>query len=356
MNAPHIHFLPPQREMQRAFYASDAGYDGLFYVGVRSTRIFCRPSCPAKKPKLENVEYFAGVREAASAGYRPCKRCQPLEAKGTQPAWVVKLIARVEENSEARLSRAELARLGITPERARRWFNAHYGMSFAAWCRARRLARAFTQIRAGELVDAAAIDQGYASTSGFRDAFRKTFGAPPRRAQRGEYILTHLLDSPLGQLVAGATSQGLVLLEFTDRRVLETQLATLKSRFKMPPVPGSNPHLEKLERELADYFAGKLKRFTVPVIAPGSPFQERVWRELQCIPYGETISYNELARRIGHPGASRAVGTANGWNRVCIIIPCHRVIGKDGTLRGYGGGEWRKRLLLELEKNGKRYS
>jgi AraC family transcriptional regulator of adaptative response/methylated-DNA-[protein]-cysteine methyltransferase len=161
-----------------------------------------------------------------------------------------------------------------------------------------------------------------------------------------------MLESPLGPLLAGAGDDGVCLLEFTDRRMLEHNFETMRRLFGCPVVPGTHPLLDQLREELADYFGGKRLSFSVPLAARGTPFQEKVWQSLRGIPFGETISYDELARRIGQPTAQRAVARANGMNRICVLIPCHRVIGKDGTLTGYGGGLWRKRLLLELEKTG----
>jgi AraC family transcriptional regulator of adaptative response/methylated-DNA-[protein]-cysteine methyltransferase len=344
--------MPSRQEMERAFAAKDAGYDGVFYVAVKTTGIFCRPSCPSR-PKLENVEFFSSVKQCMFAGYRPCKRCHPLEANGTPPDWVKQLISRVETVPDTRLKASDLRELGVTPERARRWFQQNYGMSFAAWCRGNRLAGAFMKIRKGASLDDATLDSGFESHSGFRDAFAQAFGrAPGRSRENGERVVVTMLESPLGPLLAGANDEGLVFLEYTDRRMLEHNLKTMRRRFGCGVVPGQHPVLEQLRQELTEYFKGRRQNFAVAVTSRGTPFQDKVWRELQRIPYGETISYDELARRIGQPTAQRAVARANGMNYVSILIPCHRVIGKDGTLTGYGGGLWRKRLLLELEKTG----
>jgi AraC family transcriptional regulator of adaptative response/methylated-DNA-[protein]-cysteine methyltransferase len=157
------------------------------------------------------------------------------------------------------------------------------------------------------------------------------------------------IDTPLGPMIAGADPRGVGLLEFTDRRMLEAQLATLRRRLGAALVPGENVHTRAMRRELGEYFAGTRRSFDVPLVHPGTPFQERVWQALRRVPYGTTCSYEALAKRIGSPRAVRAVGTANGLNRLAIVIPCHRVIGKDGSPVGYGGGVWRKRRLLELE-------
>ena len=154
--------------------------------------------------------------------------------------------------------------------------------------------------------------------------------------------------------MGGANSAGICLLEFADRRMIETQFQTLRKLFSCAIVPGENAFLVQLGDELQQYFAGTLRRFSVPVVYPGTPFQQRVWSELLRIPYGETRSYEDLALLVGSAGGQRAVGHANGLNRIAIVIPCHRVVNKDGKLGGYGGGLWRKQFLLDLEKGHRR--
>jgi AraC family transcriptional regulator of adaptative response/methylated-DNA-[protein]-cysteine methyltransferase len=336
--------------MERAFLARDASYDGVFVTGVKTTGIFCRPSCPARKPLPENLEFFGSVKDALFAGYRPCLRCRPLEADGRPPAWVERLLASVDQSPDGRLRAPQLRALGITPERARRFFQSTYGLSFDAYCRARRLGRALTQLREGADLDTAAFDAGYESLSGFREAFGRYFGKPPGRGREGECAWAAWLRTPLGPMIAAASSTGVCLLEFTDRRMLETQLAILDRRLRLPLVPGENEHLRRLRAELDEYFAGRRHAFEVPVHVSGTPFQERVWAALQRIPYGETRSYAEVARAVGTPDAVRAVGQANGMNRIAIMLPCHRVVNAGGQLGGYGGGLWRKRQLLALEQ------
>jgi AraC family transcriptional regulator of adaptative response/methylated-DNA-[protein]-cysteine methyltransferase len=349
-----MNVLPPVPEMQRAWRAADASYDGVFYLGVRTTGVFCKPSCATpRKPKPQNVEYFGSVRAAAFAGYRPCKRCRPLEANGQTPGWVRRLLERIERDPAARIRNLQLRALGIEPARARRYFKKHFGMTFQGYARARRLGRAFDQIKKGIAMDEVALGQGYESQSGFREAFTRTFGHTPGASRDADCIQVTWLESPLGPLLAAATSASICLLEFTERRMLEAQFATLRRRFKVPIVPGANRHLEQLRRELAEYFAGERRRFSVPLNYPGTPFQQKVWNELLRIPYGETRSYEDIARAVGSASAVRAVGQTNGLNRICVVIPCHRVVNKDGKLGGYGGGLWRKQALLTLEQGQK---
>jgi AraC family transcriptional regulator of adaptative response/methylated-DNA-[protein]-cysteine methyltransferase len=341
--------LPSRREMERAYERSDASYDGVFYLGVRTTGVFCRPSCHARKPKPENVEFFALPKEALFAGYRPCLKCRPL-ASDEAPAWVTRLLDRIDRRPEARVRDGDLRAMGLEPARVRRYFAAKYGLTFQAYCRARRLSRAFERIRDGAAIDDEVFETGYGSHSGFREAFAKLFGQPPGRSSDAECVRLAWIDTPIGPMIAGATGAGVCLLEFTDRRMLEAQLQTLRRRFKAGLVPDGHPHLEALRRELGEYFEGRRREFSVPVNAPGTPFEERVWRELQRIPYGATRSYEQIARAVASPKAVRAVGRANGLNRIAIVIPCHRVVNKSGALGGYGGGLWRKRRLLALEQ------
>ena len=342
--------LPHIAEMERAYLGRDATYNGLFVFGVRTTGVFCRPTCPARKPLPSNVEYFGEAKEALAAGYRPCKRCRPMHSE-EHPEWVRQLLADVEADPATRIREGDLAARGIDPATARRYFLRHFGMTFQAYARSRRLTESLKRIREGKRLDSAIFDSGYESHSGFREAFARTFGNSPGKVSDREYVLLAWLQSPLGPLVAGATSEGVCLLEFTDRRMLETQFATVRKLFKCPAVPGTNRHLELLKDELGRYFAGTLQSFSVPVVYPGTQFQRRVWDELQRIPYGATRPYEELAVAVGAPGAQRAVGRTNGLNRIAIVIPCHRVVNKNGELGGYGGGLHRKKYLLEMERS-----
>lgn len=341
--------LPPFETMDKAFRERDASFDGLFYAAVSTTGIFCRPSCPARKPLPGNVSYYATASEALFAGYRPCERCRPL-VSDADPEWVARLVSRVEAEPARRIGDATLRAEGLDPATVRRRFQARYGLTFQAYQRARRLAAAFESIKRGTSLDDAVFEHGYDSHSGFREAFVRLFGeAPGAAAKTGDFIRIAWIESSLGPLVAGAVDEGICLLEFSERRMLEAQAEALRSRFKLPAAPAPHPLLERLELELEEYFAGERRDFDLPIAEPGTPFQERVWAELRRIPYGETRSYAELARALGDPAALRAVAQANGRNRIAILVPCHRVIGSDGGLGGYGGGIWRKKRLLEIE-------
>lgn len=343
--------LPSRDEMLSAFLGRDAEYDGVFVTAVTTTGIFCRPSCPARKPRPEHVEFLPTPRDALLAGFRPCLRCRPLEDAGAAPEWLRGLLAEIERDPMRRWTDQDLRQRGLGPDRVRRWFQAHHGMTFHGYERARRLGLALGRIRHGGDVTSTALDHGYDSVSGFGEAFGKLFGGPPSRTG-GPVVTVNRLASPLGPMVAAAGDDGLCLLEFGDRRMLQTQLATLRRRLGCTMVPGEHPVLAQTQTQLERYFSGQLVDFTVPLVAPGTEFQEAVWTALRAIPSGETVTYSELARRIGRPSAVRAVGSAVGDNRLAIIIPCHRVVGSDGRLTGYGGGLWRKQRLLEHERAG----
>jgi AraC family transcriptional regulator of adaptative response/methylated-DNA-[protein]-cysteine methyltransferase len=345
--------------MVSAFLASDTEYDGLFLTGVRTTGIFCKPSCSARKPRPENVEFFRSIEEALAAGYRACLRCRPTERPGETPEWVAGLMEAAEREPDRRWRESDLLARGLNPDRVRRWFRAEYGMTFHAWQRARRLGGALAALRAGKGVLHAAWDHGFDSPSGFSDAVRRLTGAAPAQARGARTVHLRRIETPLGPMLAGAADAsrdgegGVCLLEFTDRRMLERQLGTLQRRMRctfLPDAPGGEPVLDALAAELERYFAGALTRFEAPLVLSGSEFQRAVWRRLCGIPCGGTMSYAELARAVGRPSAVRAVARANGDNRLAILVPCHRVIGSDGQLTGYGGGVWRKQWLLDLER------
>jgi AraC family transcriptional regulator of adaptative response/methylated-DNA-[protein]-cysteine methyltransferase len=199
-----------------------------------------------------------------------------------------------------------------------------------------------------------ALGNGDDSHSGFHEAFARTFGMSPGKTQAADCIHVALAETPLGPMVLAAASGGLCLAEFTSRRTLEAQFRALRRVFHAAIVPGSTSAIEQAHDELARYFAGELTQFSVPLLYPGTVFQRDVWNLLRQIPYGQTRSYHSLACELGRPAASRAVGTANGLNRISILIPCHRVVNKNGKLGGYGGGLWRKQALLDLEQGTRR--
>ena len=338
-------------EKYTALVEKDPAYDGAFFAAVKTTGIFCRTTCTARKPKQENVCFYDTIHDALAAGYRPCKICRPMESANQVPEDIASLLAEVQANPQFRITEWQLKQRGLDPNTLRRWFMKHYGMTFQAFCRMNRINTAFGAIRDGNSVLDAALESGYSSASGFATAFDKIIGTAPGKAKREpqNVLVYQRFDVPLGPMVAIASEKGLCLLEFGDRRMLESEFADLQKRLSAVLLPGKNEFTEEAVRQMQEYFAGTRKTFSVPLHAPGTEFQQRVWAALREIPFGEMRSYGEIAAAIGDPKAVRAVGTANGMNRIAIMIPCHRVIGADGALTGYGGGLWRKDWLLKHE-------
>ena len=345
-----MRILPPRTEIETAFLNSDSAYEGIFFTAVKTTRIFCRPTCAARKALLKNVEFFATPSEALHAGYRPCLRCKPMHAGADVPALIENLRQKVEADPSARVRESDLVAMGIEPSTARRQFQKFFGMSFHAYQRARRMGSALATVRKGKTVLDTQLDHGFESSSGFRDAFVKVFGAPPSKAANTSCLLARWLDSPLGPMLAIADDRGLHIVDWVDRRGLERAIAHLRAREKAVIVPGAHPILDQIEAEMRAYFAGTLARFETPLAALGTPFQNSVWQQLLAIPRGETRAYAGIARALDAPTAVRAVARANGDNCRGVIIPCHRVIGSDGALTGYGGGLARKQWLLDHER------
>ncbi len=336
--------------MYRAFLERDSNFEGIFYPAVKTTGIFCRPTCAARKAKLENMEFFATTADALLAGYRPCKRCKPMDITPNRTELIDRLTEAIEQAPARRISDRDLREMGIDPSTARRQFKRFFGMTFQAYQRARRMGLALHDIREGKPVIEAQINQGFTSASGFWETFKQVFGTPPSRSQDVKCLHTRWIDTKLGAFLALADDQVLYLLDFVDRRGLEKEILDLRRRTRSYVVPGESPILDQTAAELQAYFSGKSLDFAVPLALVGTPFEKAAWKLLRTIPPGQTRSYGWMAERLGKPGAACAIGQANGRNHLAIIVPCHRVIRSDGSLSGYGGGVWRKRWLLDHER------
>lgn len=297
------------------------------------------------------MEFYTEVNDVLKHGYRPCKLCKPTENAYTIPEDIQQAIDLLKAFPKQKVKDEQLRKMGIQPEKIRRWFQKHYGLTFHAYQRMLRINQAFQELKEGHSVTTSAYETGYESLSGFGYTFKKMTGKAPKASKYKAVILITRLTTPLGPMYACATEKGVCLLEFTDRRMLETELKDIQQKLKAVILMGSNAHLQQLEVELKEYFAGTRQQFDVALDTPGTVFQQNVWQTLQKIPHGATCSYQQLATMIDNPKAVRAVGTANGANRVSIVIPCHRVIGKNGQLTGYGGGLERKKWLLSHEQH-----
>ncbi|WP_143305413.1 bifunctional transcriptional activator/DNA repair enzyme AdaA [Chitinophaga vietnamensis] len=336
--------------MYKAMVEKDPSYEGIFISAVKTTGIFCRPTCSARKPKPENVEFFETTKEAILKGYRPCKVCRPLELAGETPAYIKAILDELNADPSRKFKDWDLTQRGIEPSKIRRWFLKNHGITFHAYQRMFRINNAFKKIQHGEPVTAVAYDSGYESLSGFGDTFKSLVGAAPAHSKDKRIINLTRLETPLGTMIACAVDEGICLLEFTDRKMLETELKYLQKHLRANLIQGEHPHFITLKAQLDEYFAGQRTDFTVPLFTPGTPFQQSVWDILRKVPYGELRSYKQQAVALHRPEAVRAVAGANGMNRISILVPCHRVISEDGSLTGYGGGVWRKQWLLDLEK------
>ncbi|KAA0208265.1 methylated-DNA--[protein]-cysteine S-methyltransferase [Ignavibacteria bacterium CHB1] len=339
--------------MYKALLRRDTEFTGIFFVGVKTTGIFCKPTCTAKKPKKENVEFFNSVKEALDNGYRPCKICKPLSDSSIVPHKIRRLLKKLESNGYKKISDHEIRKEGIDPVSVRKWFVKKHGLTFQAFQRMMRINIAFKKIREGSKVIDAAYDSGYESLSGFNEAYRKILKTSPTKSCSKLIINIKRISTPLGTMFIAGTEKEICLVEFTDRRMLESEFIDLSKRMNAEIIYGENKIINKAEKQLTEYFNGRRKKFTVPLLTPGTEFRKRVWKELIKIPYAKTISYKQQATNIGKPEAVRAVASANGHNRIAIIIPCHRVVGENGHLTGYGGGVWRKKWLIELEQKNK---
>lgn len=331
----------------RALLERDPSYEGIFYVGVKTTGVFCRPTCPARKPLRANCEFFANAKAALHASYRPCKRCRPLSHPNDVPPTIKRLVEAVEAEPGRRWRDRDFRAIGVDVSTARRMFKKRFGMTFMEYARARRMGLALQKIRDGSSVIDAQLDSGYESDSGFRDAFNRIIGTPPS-SPHARVLMAAWLDTPLGPMLAIADEAALVLLEFVDRRGLETELKRLRAWASV--VPGRNAHIDGIEHELGAYFEGSTHSFETPVQLNGTPFQRSVWEQLRRIEPGRTLSYAGLASAVERPSAVRAVAQANGANQLAIVVPCHRVINADGQLGGYAGGIPRKQWLLDHER------
>ncbi len=342
--------LPDADTLYAALLARDPAYDGHAFVGVTTTGVFCRLTCPARKPKPENTRFFPSIPACFAAGFRPCLRCRPLEQAGGREPLVAALLAELDREPGKTWSEDHLTAMGLDPSTVRRAFRRGIGMTFLDLARLRRTAHGLSRIESGGSVIDAQLDAGFESGSGFRAAVVKLIGDSPANLKGRNLLKADWIDTPIGAMLAVADEHALHLLEFSDRKALPGELARLRTATRSAITFGRSPPIDQMKAELVAYFNGRSARFHTPLARHGSAFKRTVWDALSAIPPSATRSYADIAAAIGKPSAVRAVAAANGANQVAIVIPCHRVIGADGLLTGYGGGLWRKRWLIEHER------
>ena len=340
--------LPDDDSLYIALLGRDPTYDGRVFVGVSSTGIFCRLTYPARKPKRENCTFYESPSECIDAGFRPCKRCHPMHAMVPDNPAVRDLLTRLDNDPTYRWSEDGINALGYDLSTIRRVFKRTFGITFLDLARARRLQAGFTALSNGDRVIDAQLVAGFESGAAFRTAFAKMVGVKPSTFSDTALLRADWFQTKLGPMVAVSDNTHLHLLEFADRKALPAELSRLQKVTGGIGIGTTEP-LERTKTELTEYFDGQRAAFTIPLALHGTSFTKLVWQALMAIPAGEIQTYAGLAQDIGRPTATRAVARANGANQISILIPCHRIIGADGNLTGYGGGLWRKRKLIDLE-------
>lgn len=341
---------PDPDTLYAALLARDPAWADRALVGVVTTGIFCRLTCPARKPLARNCRWFARPEEAVAAGFRPCRRCHPQAESAEPPPWARDLLDRLAERPHHRWTEGDLSAMGLDPSTVRRVFRRHHGQSFLAMARTARLRGGLEHLARGAAVIEAQMEAGFESASGFRAAFARLFGHAPHRMRQGSDLLADWIDTPLGGMIAIADDASLHLLEFVDRKALPQGLRRLSAHVGGRIGLGRTGLHDRTEAWLGAFFAALSPLPDLAVTLHGTPFQQQVWHALRSIPPGQTRSYAQIASAIGRPAAIRAVARANATNRIALVVPCHRVIGADGTLTGYAGGLWRKERLIAIER------
>ena len=336
----------------RAVCARDAAADGAFLYAVRTTGVYCRPSCGARRPNRENVAFYDSREAARRAGFRPCKRCNPdALAPAAQQAAIVAKACRMIETAESEPSLDALAEAaGMSRFHFHRVFKAATGVTPKAYAAARRAERLRTELRRGETVTAAAYGAGFNSSGRFYAASMPMLGMDPRRFRAGgrdAVIRFALGQCSLGAILVAATERGVCAISLGDDP--EALLRELQDRFPKAELIGGDRAFEQLVAKVVGLIERPAQGVGLPLDIRGTAFQQRVWTALARIPAGKTLSYSELARRVGMPNAVRAVASACAANKIAVAIPCHRVLRNDGAISGYRWGVARKRALLDRE-------
>ncbi len=338
-------------EKWSAVLARDTTQDGAFVTAVRSTGIYCRPSCPARKPARQQVVFFPRPDEAEQSGFRACLRCKPRDASSTRGELVNRIIKHIETNLDKKFTLEKLAaEIGLSPYHLQRTFKKTLGISPRQYAEARRLERMKKSLTKGETVNNALYNAGFSSRSRVYEKIPSQLGVNPgtfRRGGEGLHVQYTIVDSPIGRLLLGATEHGVcsVCIGGSDDAVE----AALSQDYYAADLHRNDDGMKRWANMLANYFNGQRIPPDLPLDVQATAFQWKVWKQIQSIPYGTTTTYTNIAKTLGNPQATRAVARACATNPVALLIPCHRVIGKDGGLHGYKWGTKRKQALLSLE-------
>ncbi|HLF79360.1 MAG TPA: bifunctional DNA-binding transcriptional regulator/O6-methylguanine-DNA methyltransferase Ada [Dehalococcoidia bacterium] len=336
----------------QAVQERDGSADGSFVFGVRTTGVYCRPSCPARRPNPKNVSFFPAPEAAESAGFRACLRCQPRDERSQAERLVNAARELLDAASDESLSLTELAAsLSVSAGHLQRTFKRLTGVSPRQYAEARRLQRLKSALRNGDGVAAATYEAGFGSSSRVYEKANALLGMTPgryRRRGRGLRIGYAIVESTLGRLLVAATERGACFVAICDSN--DELEEALRREYPLAAVVDGDSRVAEMALTLAQSLRDGEPKPALPLDVSGSDFQILVWQALSKIPAGETHSYGDVATRIGRPGAARAVARACATNPVALLVPCHRVLGTDGGLAGYRWGVGRKQALLAQEK------
>ncbi len=334
-----------------AVLAKDSHADGTFVYAVRSTGIYCKPSCPSRRPKREHVTFFPHVCEAEEAGFRPCKRCRPEETNTDTPSLIHGVCRYIEAHSDETLTLARLGELAhISPYHLQRFFKHVVGVTPRQYIQTQRMAHLKTQIKEGEAVTQALYDVGYGSSSRLYEQAPTHLGMTPtnyRNGGKGMNIRYTLVDCPLGRLLVATTERGICAVELGDTDA--TLEAALHKEYPASYIQHDHTILDQEVQLILRHLNGEQQHLDLPLDIRATAFQCRVWQELRTIPYGETRSYSDVAASLGDANKARAVAQACAANPVALIVPCHRVVREDNSFGGYRWGSERKHQLLTQE-------
>jgi AraC family transcriptional regulator, regulatory protein of adaptative response / methylated-DNA-[protein]-cysteine methyltransferase len=335
----------------QAVRSNDAKFDGAFYLGVKTTGIYCRPSCRARTPKRENVAFFATWSDAERSGLRACLRCKPRSGDAVDPQ-VEKMLKVCELlESEDLYSLEDLAEeVGLSPYHLQRSFKEIIGVSPKKYSEAKRMERFKSELREGGDVTAAMYDAGFGSSSRLYEKASESMGMTPAAYKKGGQGVTinySITDCELGRILVARTIKGLCNVAFADDDASLEE--NLRKEYPNAEVVKDAKVLKGFVDEILEHLAGEKKRLDLPLDIQATAFQMKVWELLRKIPYGETVTYSQIAEKLGDRNKVRAVAQACANNRVAVVIPCHRVIGKDGKMTGYRWGVERKEKLLAAE-------
>jgi AraC family transcriptional regulator of adaptative response/methylated-DNA-[protein]-cysteine methyltransferase len=336
-----------------AVLARDAALDGTFVYGVTSTGIYCRPTCPSRRPRRDRVAFFPGGEAAERAGFRACRRCRPAQISERAISSKIRRACEfIRTHADERLTLERISRnVGGSPHHLQRTFSQKLGVSPRQYADACRLGRLKVALKGGQAVTTAIYDAGYGSSSRLYERSDRALGMTPatyRRGGAGMVIRYAMVDSPMGRLLVAATDRGVASVKLGQSdRALEDNL---RAEYPAASIEHDDRHVAGPARAILEHLRGATPQLDLPVDVQATAFQWRVWNQLRAIPYGQTKSYSEVARKIGNPGGARAVARACATNPVAVVIPCHRVVQADGGLGGYRWGVERKRALLDQER------